>query len=350
MNRACIVAMAVLVVVACQEDKKPVPTTPTPNETILFPGPRLSKLTIPGPAPTVGPQQTAAVKAVAVFADGSERDVTADARWSSTQPEIATVDGGVITGQALGRTVIRTTYMTRSASLAMVIKPAGTFILQGTITEPGPVVVGTAIVAVLSGPSQRQVTADSSGFYELIGVTGMLTLRVSKPGYRDETATVTVTRDQSLDVQIRPVAAPASVAGVYGVTLTVSCPPVPDDQRTRTYTATIAQENARLTVLLSDANFVADRSGTKNSLKGTVFGRTVTFNWGSGDDYYYYYYDPTQVEETLPGGQILGIWGKLVVTAAQNMSGDLVGGFTFRQGSRIDRCSTGDSRVVLTRR
>ena len=132
MNSAHLVLIAVLIVVACEEDKKPpVPTTPTPNTTILFPGPSLSRLNVQGPAPTVGPRQMAAVKAVALFSDGSERDVTADARWTSTQPEIATVDAGVITGQALGRTLIRATYMSRSASLTMVIKPEGTFILTG---------------------------------------------------------------------------------------------------------------------------------------------------------------------------------------------------------------------------
>ena len=45
MNRAHLVLIAVLIVVACEEDKSPqVPTTPTPNTTILFPGPSLSRL------------------------------------------------------------------------------------------------------------------------------------------------------------------------------------------------------------------------------------------------------------------------------------------------------------------
>ena len=96
-------------------------------------------------------------------------------------------------------------------------------------------------------------------------------------------------------MQIRPIAAPANVAGVYGVTLTVSpsCSLVPNDQRTRTYTATVGQDIARLNIQLGDANFVVDDSGRKNSLNGTVFGSTVTFNWGSGN-YYYYYYGTTK--------------------------------------------------------
>ena len=84
------------------------------------------------------------MKAVARFTDGSERDVTAEARWTSSQPQIATVDAGVITGQALGRTRIRATYMSRDASLTIVVKPEGTFILSGDITEPGPVSIGMA--------------------------------------------------------------------------------------------------------------------------------------------------------------------------------------------------------------
>ncbi len=188
------------------------------------------------------------MKAVARFTDGSERDVTADARWTSTQPQIATVDAGVITGQALGRTQIRATYMSRNACLAIVVKPEGTFILSGTITEPGPVNVGMATVTVLGGPL-NQVTANSFGFYELFGVSGTLTLRVSKPGYLDETRTLTVTQDQRVDVQIRPISAPTPVAGIYRMTLTISpsCSIVPDDQKTRTYTAAIGQDEARLT-------------------------------------------------------------------------------------------------------
>ena len=144
------------------------------------------------------------------------------------------------------------------------IKPEGTFVLSGNITEPGPVNIGMATVAVLGGPL-NQVTANSFGFYELFGVSGTLTLRVSKPGYRDETRTLTVTQDQTLDVQIRPISAPTNVAGIYSVTLTISpsCSIVPDDQKTRTYTATIGQDMARLDVQLGDANFVADLVGRR---------------------------------------------------------------------------------------
>src|SRR5207245_7672713 len=125
--------------------------------------PVLTSFLIQGPPPTVGPGQMVQVKAVARYTDGSERDVGAEATWISTQPQIATVNAGVITGQALGRTLIRATYMSRGASLTIVVKPASTFILSGNITEPGPVNVGSATVTVLGGPL-NQVTANSFRF------------------------------------------------------------------------------------------------------------------------------------------------------------------------------------------
>ena len=166
----------------------------------------------------------------------------------------------------------------------MVIIPEGTFILNGTITGPGPVNIGMATVAVLGGPL-NQVTADRFGFYELFGVLGTLTLRVSKPGYRDETRTLTVTEDQTFDVRIRPISATICVAGTYGVTLTISpsCSIVPNDQKTRTYTATIGQDMARVNVQLGDAKFVVVSGGEKNSFTGSVLGSTVTFDWGEGE-------------------------------------------------------------------
>ena len=346
MNRAHFVSIALLIAAACEGDTKvPGPTTPTGN-----PEPSLASLVIQGPL-TVGPGQTAQVKAVARFADGTERDVTADARWTSSQAAIATVDAGVVMGQALGRAQIRATYVSRSASLSMVIKPEGTFVLAGNITEPGPVNIGMATVAVLGG-TLNQVTANSLGFYELFGVAGALSLRVSKPGYLDETRTLSVTQDQTFDVQIKPVSAPASVAGTYRVILTISpsCSIVPDDQKTRTYTATIGQDMAKVTVRLGGAKFVVESGMEKNSFNGTVFGSTVTFDWGQGS-FYYYSYNIYHVQEILPDGQILGIWGKLVAQAAQTISGNLVGGFNFSggNGARNRPCSATDNRVVFTR-
>jgi hypothetical protein len=283
MKRACFALMSILVAVACGSDKQfqvtkyTGPTDPTAPTPVTI-GPGVLSLSLQGPPQSIGPGETGQMRAIARLTDGSDKDVTADAQWTSSQTQVATVSAGVVTGQALGRVQIRAIYQGRSFGLTIVIKPAGTFILSGNITEPGPVMVGAATVAVTNGPS-IQATATSFGFYELFGVSGMVSLRVSKQGYLDQTTTVTVTQDQKLDLQIRPITAPVTVAGTYRMTLTIpsSCTVVPDDQKTRTYTAAITQDNALVKVQLSDANFV---SAAKSAFSGKVTGNTVTFNLG----------------------------------------------------------------------
>ena len=352
MNRVCLLA-AVLLTVSCEGDRRSplasrLPTSPTGSTS---PTVFLVAFTIPGPPPAVGPGESAQVRAVLRYSDGSEKDVSAEAAWTSTQTRIATVAAGVITGQAFGRVTIRAAYESRTSSLSMVIQPAGTYILNGTITEPGPVNVQMATVEVVG--ASNQVTANTSGSYELFGVSGSVSVRASKPGYFDETRALTVTQNQKLDLQIRPVSAPISLAGTYRVTLTVSssCAVVPEEYRTRTYTGAIEQTGARLQMHLHDANFVKDRQGVEqNGINGGVSGRTVTFEWGI-DDYYYYYRDDPGVQEILPSGQILGVWGRMEAQAGPTMSGTLVGGFTFREGTtnRTRTCSASNNTVVLTR-
>ena len=233
--------------------------------------------------------------------------MTAEARWTSTNVKVASAAAGMLTGLALGRTTIRATYMFRDASLTLIVEPDGTFILRGNVTEPGNVAVENAAVEVLSGPPS-QVTTNSVGFYELFGVSGTFTLRVSKQGYVDETRTLTVTQDQTQDVQIRPRSQPAAVTGIYSMTFTASpsCSKLPAEAQTRTYTAEVAQDVARLLITLSDASFVTDQHGLHNTFTGKVFGNAVTFSVGGCGGYYYYYYyygGPERVQEHRRDGR-----------------------------------------------
>ena len=204
----------------------------------------LSSVVVQGQQPTLGPDGSALVRAIARYSDGSEKDVTAEATWTSSQVGIATVAAGIITGQALGRVTISARYESGSSALRMAIQPAGTFVLSGNITEPGPFNVAEATVAIVGG--SYQVTSTSTGSYEMFGMSGAVTLRVSKQGYDDETRTLTVTEDQTLNLELRPAIAPISIAGDYRVTVTIppSCG-FPHEHTTRTYNATIEQTGAR---------------------------------------------------------------------------------------------------------
>jgi hypothetical protein len=253
-----------------------------------------------------------------------------------------------VTGVALGRTIIRANFERWSSQMTIVIQPDGTYILKGKVTETGNVVVGGATVEVTSGPSNK-VTTDSIGQYELFGVSGTVIVRFRKDGYFDENRSVTISGDQSLNVEITPRTLPAIVAGTYRMAIQApaSCVMLSADLKTRTYTAKIDQDAARLSITLSDASFVA----MKNTFSGKVYGNTVTFDMGSGGYYYYFYYGAPPLQELLATGQVLGIFGTMTATATatQSISGTLVGGFMLKSGNRWSTCGASGSQVLLTR-
>ena len=347
MKRASLIAVSFLLTLACDGDKAP--TTPQPP---IVPPPTTVSFAVSPSIQTIPPGQTARLTATAHYSDGSTRDVTSQALWTSSQVRVATVSAGAVTGVALGRTMIRVNFERFSTSMTIVIQPDGTFVLKGKVTEPGGVVVASAAVEVISGPAS-QATTNSTGDYELFGMAGTFILRVGKTGYFDERRTVTMSGDQSLNVEITPRSAPAGVAGTYRVTFTASpsCTALPAELKTRTYTARIDQDAARLVTTLSDAPFVTDRFfGLRNTFPGKVFGDSVTFDMG-GFSFYYFYSYGAAVEELLPTGRILTIWGTMTAPVTpQSISGTLDGGFSVTTGTpRPTSCFARDNRVVFSR-
>jgi len=342
MKRALLIAVSLLLTFGCNGDKPPTaPSTPVvPSVTVVG-------LSVAPLVQIIPPGQTVRLTATARYSDGSTKDVTSQATWTSSQANVATVSAGAVTGVALGRTMLRVNFERGSTSMTIVIEPDWTFILNGKVTEAGGVVVGAAAVEVISGPP-NQVITNSAGAYELFGIGGTAILRFGKTGYFDERRSVTMSANQSLDVEITPRFAPANVAGTYRVTFTASpsCTSLPFALMTRTYTARIDQDAARLLVTLSDASFVSKQ----NTFTGKVFGETVTFDLG-GTGFGFYYYYGTLLQEVLPSGQVLGIFGTMTAPATpQSISGPLVGGFNLRTGNnRPTSCSANDNQVVFTR-
>jgi Big-like domain-containing protein len=347
MKRASIFAASFLLTLACNGDKAPTTTPVAP----VVPVVTSVGVSVSPVVQTIPPGQTAQLIATARYSDGSTKDVTSQATWTSSQGNVATVSAGAITGVSLGRTLIRVNFERWSASMTIVIEPNGTFILKGKVTEGGAVAVSGALVEVISGPAiQAQTNLD--GLYELFGVGGTVILRVAKTGYFDERRAVTISADQSLDVEITPRSAPALVGGTYRVTFTASaaCTSLPADVKTRTYTARIDQDAARLLFTFSGAQFVNDpRLGLRNTFPGKVFGDSLTFDMGSISYYYSYFYGGV-VQEMLPSGQTLTIWGTATASATPpSISGTLVGGFTLKTGNSSTSCARSDNQVVFTR-
>jgi hypothetical protein len=77
-------------------------------------GTTISVVVVSGTAPAIGAGNH--FTAMARFADGSIQDVTSQASWSSSNSDVATVDGGLVTGVAAGVVTISATYQNLTGS------------------------------------------------------------------------------------------------------------------------------------------------------------------------------------------------------------------------------------------
>ena len=342
MKRTWLIVVSLLLTLACDGDK------PSPTPTPIIAPTTVVSVSLSPVVQRIPPGETVQLTATARSNDGSTSDATSQAVWTSSQTNVARVAAGLVTGVGLGVTVIRASVGGTSASLAIIVEPDGTFILRGSVTEPGQLGVAGATVEVISGPANSVLTS-FFGSYELFGVGGTSVVRMRKSGYFDESRTVTMSGDQTLNVEITPRVAPANVAGNYSVTFEASpsCTILSPELRTRTYTARIDQNAASLLITLSGAQFVTAFGALRNSFSARIAGDSVTADLGG--TYSVFYYGPT-IEESLPNGQTLGIWGTITASVtSQSISGTLVGGFALKTGNRYATCSAPQNQVVFTR-
>ena len=114
--------------------------------------------------------------------------------------------------------------------------------------------VAGARVEVLDGPQAGMVlTSDGSGLFSYAGAfASAVTLRASKDGYIALTKTTQTSAPGGrpwVYFQLEVLAAPVNLAGDYALTFVAdsACAGVPNELRTRTYTATIAPQSNPLT-------------------------------------------------------------------------------------------------------
>jgi len=161
------------------------------------------------PAWVVAPGETAQFRAIANFDDGSHRDVTDEATWSSSNDNYLSATGsGQVTGQKPGTAAVIADIPLPNAYHAaeevIVIAP-GTYVLFGQVFESRdpPGAVDGAFVTVMTGTTQGQsVAVQGLGGYRLYGLAGPTKLRVSKDGYRTQELTVSLSDHQLLDIDL----------------------------------------------------------------------------------------------------------------------------------------------------
>jgi hypothetical protein len=252
----------------------------------------ISRLQIVAPA-EIAPGESVQLTLNAIKSDGSVENVTSQAVWLPTASSILQISSsGVATGLSRGEVIVSGRYSGRDAAARIFVLPKGTFRLGGTIKENGFGIENVRLT-VLSGVEESlTATSDSSGNYILYGVSGTVRIQVKKEGYLTGLHEITVTAHRTADFDIVPERMRTDYRGTYTLTISAASRcrsgPLPEDATRRVYTANVAQEGARLTVTLSDADFVLN-NGHGNGFVGFVDitgGITFTIS----DAYYYYYF------------------------------------------------------------
>lgn len=172
-------AVAVLLVSATQCGDSQAPITPAPL--------RATALRIEGVSNLKSAGDQTRLTARARFNDGSERDVTQDASWNSSDAAVATIaPGGLVTATGLGVTDIQATYLLVRATLSLTVSPVPTYSASGWVRSPGSSAVPGVLVS--EPVSRRWTLTSNSGEYHLIGLVGPRLL-FEKDGY--ESAEIT---------------------------------------------------------------------------------------------------------------------------------------------------------------
>jgi hypothetical protein len=247
---------------------------------------------------------------------------------------------GLATGRERGEEVVTARFDGRTDQATIVVLPRGTFRLAGTVSENG-IGLEKATVIVISGVGQGLVApTDARGYYTLYGVAGQVEVRATRDGYLDRTQQVNVTSHGSLSFEMVASRPRIDLSGTY--TLTVSAegtsgpclPGLPGPLKRRTYTATVEQTGADLSVSLSGVDFVIARDGSGNSFRGVVaatgearFAIRPATVWD---------YDGPDVMEQLSDGTALCVAGSII---ARSTPTGIFGTVDRSRGATIYRCS-----------
>ena len=288
-NRRLLSALGVFIVVLVAScDDNPTRPTPTPNSPPV-PTPTVVSLRIVAPG-SVAPGASAPVVVNATRSDGTIADVTSLVRWSTANNRVVTVDGGVVHGHAVGEAQIGANYLNRFASATMLVLNDGTFKLAGSVTDGGIGLDGVTVEVIGGTGEGLRATSDLAGTYRLYGVAGAVRLHAKKIGYENQIETLDVTTHRTADIRMSFAGERPRIAGTYEMTFTAAsrCVQLPQPVRSRTYVASVEQDGARLSVILSGADFIVT-NGFGDRFQGSVVGDRVTFQPGSSFYYYYYY-------------------------------------------------------------
>jgi hypothetical protein len=223
--------------------------------------------------------------------------------------------------------------------------------VAGRVYESGGFGLPQVQVTIVGGSMDGFVTlTDQYGNYEVSNAPGVRQVRAAKDGYF--TVTVSVgSNPAQVNIVMSSTTPYADLRGSWHLTFSASSTcQLPDEAMTRRYTASIEQDNAGLTVRLSDAQFGSDRSNLENWIFGRVSGNHVTLTMG-GDNDACFYYGECLVEE-LADGRVLTLNGSAVGSVNRGvLAATLAGavGLSATPPGTQSVCTAADHHLTFTR-
>ena len=128
--------------------------------------------------------------------------------------------------------------------------------------------------------------------------------------------------------------------------------PLPEEAKTRRYSAAVTQDGPHLRLTLADAEFVIV-GGRGNMFAGTTDPNdSMRLTIAGPSDYYYYYYRTSDLVERLTDGTQLLISGTVTATGdSRRAAGTLAGSFRLKSstGANAAECSAGNHRFEMVR-
>lgn len=323
-NRVVLSAFVITgLTLACDQPATNIPTMP--------PGPSLNTFDLIGPS-SIEPGQSVQMSAVVHFPDGTVKPaVSPTVIWRTSNPAILQLDqsGLVRSLTSTGESTITAQIGARSISREVVVLPAGTFRLVGTVSETGVSGFGIPGARVEVASGSPSTAADAGGLYRLYGVPPTADIHVSAGGYNDQTFPVQLTSNSTRNFTLNLSGPRPNLAGNYTLFIDAqSCtgsPPFPSEFQHRSYLATLTQGNGGgVSVLLTEPRFnlkqIPGFTPKGNTFSGSVFGNGAAFFLSPYGAYTYLsYISYPDVVERLPDGR------NLVVAGDVNASGSSAG-------------------------
>ena len=337
---ALLAIAAVGLFVACNDD----PATNFPTRPSASP---FAAIQVIGPD-SVAAGQTAQFVASIRQIDGTTKSATSlpNLRWRSSNSSVVGVSNtGLVTvpPTAKGEAIITADIAPQGiirGTRELVVQPAGTYRIVGSVREadaPGVGVPG-ARVEVIPGPNST--ITDQAGLYRLYGVPPQSTIRITATGYdtldQPLELSANATRHFSLNVN----GPRLSLNGPYTIAVdTVTSCSLNSALQHRTYEAMLTTTGTSIDVVLTEPRYRLNSIGRGNRFTGRVLGGGATFTLEPYYDYYYPYYGPfyyPSVAERLGDNTYLVVAGEAMTGGTSSgLTGTLANGSITQWDSRF---------------